>query len=268
MTRASSFTPFEPDASAQGWAGSLHTALNACAFSIPLSIGCVTIVFARHAPGLLPAAVLATLLGIALLQLSAIASNRPVVFSARVLESTTLAALVDTAAHRFVQWGLPDSPEVRVALIVSTIVGAAIVVFLLGLFKAARFVRFLPTPVFAGFNNAVAVGILIGQLGNLRNLLGQPAAQPSAVVGMAALVFACGIAIRRWLPRWPATATALGLGLLAGVALAFAGSAMVMVAPAGTALSLPVAHKARPCRCQSRTPTSRCSLRRRCRGSR
>lgn len=91
MTTPSSFAPAEiPRKRGPAWAGSLHGALNACAFSIPLTLGCVTIVFGHHAPALLPAAVVATLVGIALMQLASIAAKRPIVFAVRVLESATL----------------------------------------------------------------------------------------------------------------------------------------------------------------------------------
>ncbi|HYF17948.1 MAG TPA: STAS domain-containing protein, partial [Ramlibacter sp.] len=244
MQQASSFTPIATQSGSQdsGWAASLLGALNASAFTIPLSLGAVAVVYARHAPSMLPAAVLATLLAIVLVQISGLGSGRPILYSARFLEATTLAALLDAVAARLPTWGITDSPEVRIAALVGIVTGAALVVAVLYLVRADRFARYIPTPVFAGFSNSIAVALLLSQSATLVRLVREPGASVWTVAAVTFVVFGAGVAIRRWLPRWPATATGVVLGMLLGAGLVGGGLPVAMVGTLGQAWTLPVLH--------------------------
>lgn len=222
-----------------GAGAGLGAALNASAFSIPLSLGAVAVVYGRHAPSLLPAAVLATLLALALVQLAGLGARRPVLYSARFLEATTLAALLDSVALRLPAWGVPDTAEVRVAALVTLVACASLVMAALHLARADRLTRYIPTPVYAGFSNAIAIALLLSQSAVLVAAWRRTGNEPLLAMALAAAVLAIGFAVRRWLPRWPAAATALGMGLLLGVALLVAGHPLAMVGTESTDLSLP-----------------------------
>jgi MFS superfamily sulfate permease-like transporter len=231
LRQASSFTPIDTTARSpsSSWGAGLLAALDASAFSIPLSLGAVTVVYGRHAPGMLPGAVLVTLLGIALVQLAGLHSRRPVLFSARFLEATTLAALLDTFVLRMHAWDMQDTPEARVAALILIVAGAGLFMGLLYLLRADRVTRYIPTPVFAGFSNSIAVALVISQAGTLMQLAAMPGQSALQLLLVALLVFALGAAFRHWLPRWPATATALAIGLVAGACLAALGQPVPMV---------------------------------------
>ncbi|HYD76650.1 cyclic nucleotide-binding domain-containing protein [Ramlibacter sp.] len=241
MRQASSFTPLEPATAngSTGLAAGFSAALNASAFSIPLSLGAVAVVYGRHAPGLLSAAVLATLLGLALVQLAGLGAHRPVLYSARFLEATTAAALLDSVAARLPAWGVADTPEVRVAALLALVACAGVAMAALYLVRANRLTRYIPTPVYAGFSNAIAIALLLSQSSVLMAAWHAPDREPLIAMAIAAIVLATGFAVRRWLPRWPAAATALGLGLLLGAALLAAGRPVAMVGTASADLSLP-----------------------------
>jgi SulP family sulfate permease len=243
VQQSSSFTPIDSEAHARSrsWSAGLVGALDASALSIPLSLGSATIVYSRHAPDLLAGAVLATLLGIAFVQLAGLRSRRPLLFSGRFLEAATVVALMDTIALRLPAWGLPDTAQVRVAALIAVMAAAGVVTGLLFLARADRFSRFIPSPVFAGYANSIAAAVLISQAGNLQGLFEMPGSHHVTIAVVAAGVFCAGVAVRLRLPRWPATAIGLGLGLLAGIVAQAMGQPMVMVGGHGSWPVLPVA---------------------------
>jgi hypothetical protein len=67
-------------------------ALDGALFSIPLSLGCVAILFGAWGAEALAMGTCATIVSLALLHAVTARSTRPVVFSARLFEATTLAA--------------------------------------------------------------------------------------------------------------------------------------------------------------------------------
>jgi MFS superfamily sulfate permease-like transporter len=243
VSQASSFTPvaLTPRAAASaGWRASFFAALDGAAFTIPLTLGSVTLVFAKVGGDVMAAAILTTLLAIALLQLTTARAQRPLLYSARFFEATTLASMMDRAIELMPAWGLADTSAVRLALLCTVVAGAGVVVGVLFAARADRFSRHIPTPVFAAFSNSIAFGLLISQAGTLRHLLSGEGV--AIAIALATASFAIGVGIRKWLPRWPAAACALTFGLLAGSALfmmgapvAMLGSSMTRWAPAAAA---------------------------------
>src|SRR5689334_20158483 len=103
----SSFNPLESAAQPSGgWSRSAVGALEGAAFTIPVSLACVTLVFSRIGPGMLASGVLATVLGLVLVHLFGSLNSRPVLYSARFFESTTIAAMLDQDIALMGAWGL------------------------------------------------------------------------------------------------------------------------------------------------------------------
>lgn len=240
MHQASSFTPITPHErlpAPGGWRASLFAALDGAAFTIPLSLGSVTLVFSKVGGAAMASAVFATLLVIALLQLTTARASRPLLYSARFFEATTLAAMLDRAIELLPAWGVTDTPQMRLAILCTVMAGAGLVVGALFVLRADRFSRHIPTPVFAAFSNSIAFGLLLSQAGTLRSLLAGDGVLPSLF--LAAAAFAVGAAVRHWLPRWPAAACALAAGLGLGGLLHFLGSPVAMLGTPGSGWSLP-----------------------------
>lgn len=226
---------------ARGWRGlgaSLLGALEGAAAAIPLSLGCATVVFGRVAPELVAAGVFATMLALACLHLATARSQRPVFFSARIFEATTIAAMLDQVATQLPGWGLPDTAGVRMAFLCAIGGGAGLWVGVLYLLRAERLTPFIPAPVFAGFSNSIAVALVVSQSRSLWQLVQASAALAAASVALVAC--ATAFALRRWAPRRPAAAAGLAAGLLAGLLWSLAGQPPQVVSNAGLAAPLPL----------------------------
>ncbi len=196
---------------------SLIGALDGAAFTIPTSLGSATVVFSQIGLDLLPAGFLALLLSMIWVNATGALVNRPVVFSARFFEATTLAAMMGNFIHQLPSWGLTDTVGVRLASFCVLGAGAGLAAGLLYLLRADRFTRFIPAPVFAGFSNSIALALLVSQIRSIRELL-VTATLPVVVLSIVAFVFATGFILRRLRPHWPGTAAALPVGLLLGLA--------------------------------------------------
>lgn len=205
---------------------------------IPVSLGCVTLVYSRVAPDLLASGVLAALLALAFIHLATIRVRRPVMYSVRVLEATTLAAMIDQAVAQFPAWGVQDTTGARLAFLCLVVSGAGLFTGLLYLLRADRFTRFIPAPVFAGFSNSISLALLISQSGNLYQLMAEFNA--IAVASIAIATLAAGLAVRRWLPRWPWAASGLFVGVVLGLAWQAAGQSSPTVIGAVLPLTVPV----------------------------
>jgi SulP family sulfate permease len=200
----------------------LLAGLDGVALVLPTSLGGVLLVFAQVGPDQLGSGILACMVGLALLHLLALSSSRPLLFSARLFEATTLAAMLGQLPLALPGWGLSDSPQLRLAFLCAIAGGAGLVTGALYLLRADRLTRFIPAPVFAGFSNSIAALLLISQVGTLRGLWeqGQPAWLLAAVALSAGVVM---VLLRLRLPKLPAAAVGLAAGTLLAQALSAAG---------------------------------------------
>ncbi|MBG9390456.1 cyclic nucleotide-binding domain-containing protein [Caenimonas aquaedulcis] len=237
----SSFNPLESTANrpAASWSRSTVGALEGAAFTIPVSLACVTLVFGRIGPDMLAHGVLATLLGLVLVHLAGSFNSRPVLYSARFFESTTIAAMLDQAIALMGAWDLADTPGTRLALLCVIGAGAGIVFGALYLVRADRFTRFIPAPVFAGFSTSISLLLLLSQARGLASLLARDST-PAVIALIALAAMAVTFAVRRWRPRWPASALGLAAGLLIGLGWVATGHNTPMVAGTAAQASLPV----------------------------
>ena len=118
VATTSSFVPLEMPGPAQGQGlrSSLLGAADGLAFSLPVGIGCVTLIFSHIGLELLPAGVFALLLSMAWIHLTTALDRRPVLFGARFFEATTLAAMLQQMIGAMPGWGLQNTTGTRLAL--------------------------------------------------------------------------------------------------------------------------------------------------------
>ncbi len=237
----SSFNPLQStaDQPVAGWGRCTVGALEGAAFTLPVSLACVTLVFSRIGPGMLATGVFATLMGLVLVHLSGSLNARPVLYSARFFESTTIAAMLDQDIALMGAWNLVDTSGTRLALLGVIGAGAGVVFGALYILRADRFTRFIPAPVFAGFSTSIGLLLLFSQVRGLGNLLANDSAPAViALIALASLVVT--FAVRRLRPRWPAAALGLAAGLLIGLGWVATGHSTPMVAGAAGPTTLPV----------------------------
>jgi SulP family sulfate permease len=214
VARTSSFAPLEIPGAAQerNLRSTLTGAADGLAFSLPVSLGCVTLIFSHIGLELLPAGVFALLVAMALIHLTTVADSRPLLFGARFFEATTLAAMLHQMIGAMPGWGLQNTTGTRLALLCLVGTVAGIFVGVLYLLRADRFTRLIPSPVFAGFSNSIAVALFVSQSRALWDLLVN-SKSIAAAASIAAAVLATAMALRYLRPRWPATTIALAVGL-------------------------------------------------------
>lgn len=214
-------------------------ALDAVALALPTTLGAVLLVYVHIGAQHLAAGILAAIAGLVLLHLFSLGSTRPAMFSARLFEATTLAAMLAQLGQQLPAWGLPDTPEVRLAFLCLIAGSAGVVKALLYLLRADRLTRYIPAPVFSGFSNSIAALLVISQVSTLRRLLatGEPVALTFLVAGLAGAVM---LALRLRLSKWPAAAVGLAVGAASAELLSLTGSHFTMLAAGGWPSALPV----------------------------
>ncbi|MES2188306.1 MAG: cyclic nucleotide-binding domain-containing protein [Pseudomonadota bacterium] len=218
----------------------MPVALEGAGFALPLAMGAIGLVFARVDVALIAPAVLATLIGMVVLQFVTARSGRPMVYSIRLLEAGTLVGLLDQLVLKIPGWGLPDTPSLRLVLVMAVGAGASALVPLFYALRLQRFAVLIPRPVFAGFNSALAVTLVLSQTQVLwrSRAADGPWFVLVALLGLAAALFA-----QYRLRRWPPAMSGLVFGSLLALALALGGvHSLRPLMEGGLTLSLPVLH--------------------------
>lgn len=215
-------------------------ALDAVAFALPTTLGAVLLVYLQIGADHLASGILAAIVGLVLMHLLTLGSSRPAIFSARLFEATTLAAMLAQLGTQLPAWGLPDTPEVRMAMMCLIAGSAGVVKALLYLLRADLLTRYIPAPVFSGFSNSIAALLVISQVATLQRLWaeGEPAV---ALLLVTALTGATMMVLRLTSSKWPAAAVGLGVGALASLLLGLNGSDLTMLTAGGWPSALPVA---------------------------
>ena len=241
MRSTSSFTPLEMQAPAPSVSvrSSLTGALDGTAFALPVSLGAATLVYGQVGVELLPAGLFALLLSLTWMHATTAFNRRPLLYSARFFEATTLSAMMGQLIGQLPAWGLPNTMGVRLAFLCLIGAGAGLCAGMLYMSRADRLTRLIPSPVFAGFSNSIALALLVSQSRSLWELLStSPAVAP--VVSIAVAVFATSLALRYLRPRWPGTTIGMLLGLALGLLWWGAGTAPAMLGGFGWWTVLPV----------------------------
>jgi SulP family sulfate permease len=222
--------------------------------TLPLAMGLGTLVFSPFGPAFVTIGVLAGLYAAAFLGLIAVlAGARGVaIYAPRTLVSFMIAAVCgDLLANA--PW-LPKDDPVAVAsavFLLLAMAGAFQLAFALA--HLARLVKFIPTPVMAGFQNAAAIIITLSQLHLLLGLPARPAlgewgSALGTVSPLTALVGGVTLALvfygTRLVKRLPALLTALLGGTLCYYLLVAAGFSASLGATLGPIpVALPDGHQ-------------------------
>ena len=217
------FTPL-PLAWGSNLRGDLQGGFLAALVAIPMSIGFGILAFAPLGPAFLPIGILAGLFGAAFLNLVAVAAGAKgaTMYAPRSLIAFMIGSL---ALHSFAASEAAiirqGEPVYIAAALFATLALAGLLQLAFGAARLGYLVRYIPTPVMAGFQNAAALLILASQLPVALGISGRLpleeglAAWKPLNVALFALTFALiwhGAKVTRRLP--PAL-----LGLLAGTAL-------------------------------------------------
>ena len=86
-------------------------ALDAVALALPTTLGAVLLVYWHIGAQHLAGGLLAAIAGLVLLHLFSLRTTRPALFSARLFEATTLAAMLAQLPQQLPGWGLPEKQQ-------------------------------------------------------------------------------------------------------------------------------------------------------------
>lgn len=219
----------------------LFTALEALGNALPITLGALGFVAYKIGPEMIGPLMLAMFCGIAVTNLSAAFSQRPLTYHARFFEVSLLVGFIDSFVPRLGEWGLADTPVTRLTLVVMVCIGAALLQPVFYAFRLQRLTRFIPAPVFAGFLNAIALILLISQGKQILALLASPlnGAWPSLVI--AAICFAVAYVARSLNPKLPAGVLGLAAAAMGAIILMRLGYKLPPVLSADTQWVVPTA---------------------------
>ncbi len=222
----------------QSWkrniAGDLSGGLLAALVSIPMSIGFGMLAFAPLGPEYVPIGIVAGLFGAAFMNLVALVAgaNGSAMYAPRSLIAFMISSVALHAFAGQVSVFPEGKPLFVAAALFATLSLGGLLQLVFGIARLGGLVRFIPTPVMAGFQNAAAILILYSQL---HVALGLPAKLPlsrllealAAAKPLNVAVFATSLAIiwqgERITRRIPAALTGLLLGTLLYYVLVLAG---------------------------------------------
>jgi sulfate permease, SulP family len=206
--------------------------------SVPVALAGVSLAYSSLPAQYLGMGVLATLLTLALVHMSSAATGRPMSYSARLFESTTLSAILAHAAQLMPSWGLQATPQQLLALLCMVSGLAGVVCALLYLLGADRFTRLIPAPVYSGFAISISILLLMSQSQMLYRLW-QQGSPWMVLLSICVVSIAVALLARKLRPRWPSTALAITAGALVGLAWLALKTPVAMVMSSGQALMLP-----------------------------
>lgn len=159
--------------------GDLSGGLIAAVVSIPMSIGFGILAFAPFGEALLPTGILNGLYGAIFMGLAALVlgARTIAIYAPRSLIAFMIGSI---ALHSFAESGnalIHGDPAYLVGALLATLALAGLFQMLFGAARLGGLVRFIPSPVMAGFQNAAAVLILYSQV---HVMLGLPTRVPLA----------------------------------------------------------------------------------------
>ncbi|TAG25691.1 MAG: hypothetical protein EAZ37_11815 [Burkholderiales bacterium] len=217
------------------------TALEALCSALPITLGALGFVAYKIGPQMIGPLMLAMFCGIAITNLCAAFSQRPLTYHARFFEVSLLVGFIDSFVPRLATWGLADTPVTRLSLVVMVCIGSALLQPVFYAFRLERVTRFIPAPVFAGFLNAIALILVISQGKQVLALLAGSfdAAWPALVI--AAICFVVAYGARNLNPKLPAGVLGLAAASLGAIILTQQGYALPLILTSDTQWVVPTA---------------------------
>jgi sulfate permease, SulP family len=219
----------------------LFSALEALSSAVPIGLGAIVWIGYKIGPEMIAPMIFALFCGIAITNCLSSFSKRPLLFSARFFEISLLVGFVDSFVPKLVGWGLVDSPAVRLTLVITVCIIAALFQPLFYGMRLQRLTRFIPAPVFAGFLNAIALILVISQIKQIIALVQhQPTLWvPSQLIATACFALAFVVKLRK--PNLPAGILALAAASAIAFALGLMGNPMPNILSAKVQWTLPMA---------------------------
>lgn len=193
--------------------------------AIPTSIGYGMLAFSALGDSFIPAAILAGLYSVVIVSLVVLLLGHwaPTAFAPRSIIAVLFAAIVsDTVVPATRQD--PGDINRTLALVALIVLTAGLFQALFGVLRLGNAIRYIPSPVMAGFQNAVALLLLLAQLNVLLGLRTRvPLSRLAAAVAqIQPLTLAVGLAtvlVIWYAPRFTRAVPAPIAGLVAGTAL-------------------------------------------------
>jgi sulfate permease, SulP family len=220
----------------------LYSALEALGSAVPIGLGAITWIGYRIGPEMIAPLVLAMFAAFAVTNLAATWSNRPMVYSVRFFEISLLVGYIDSFTPKLAGWGLVDTAQTRLTLVLMACVGAALLLPVFYVVQLHRITRYIPAPVFSGFLNAIALILIIGQVKEVGRLVND---QPTLLVPALLIAASClclAYVVKRWHPRLPAGALGIAAASTTALVLEWMGRGVPMIFTDGTPLLLPWAY--------------------------
>jgi SulP family sulfate permease len=169
--------PPRPPGRMPSWAGNFRADLTggviAALLAIPVSIGYGILALAPLGAEFVAYGVLAGLYAVVFGCLTALllGANTTMIYAPRSIVTFLIAALI---AQNFVAASAasatPAEPRALLALVLLMMLLAGLLQALFGVLRLGQFVKYLPTPVLAGFQNAAAILIFVSQIGIMLGL--------------------------------------------------------------------------------------------------
>jgi SulP family sulfate permease len=163
------------------WRGTVRSnllgALLGAVVTLPLSMGLGVLAFAPFGPELASRGVLAALYAAAFLGLVAIlvGARGVAIYAPRSLVCFMIAS-VTADLYLDARW-LPRDPDSIAAAIFLLLALSGVFQLAFGLARLAKVVKFIPTPVMAGFQNSAALVIMASQMHVIMGLAKRPSSQ-------------------------------------------------------------------------------------------
>ena len=219
----------------------LYAALEALGSAIPISLGGLIWIGYKIGPEMIAPLVLALFCAMAVTNIFASFSQRPLFYQTRFFEVSLLVGFIDIFVPLLGSWGLADTPAVRLTLVVLACIGAALLQPVFYALRLQRITRFIPAPVFAGFLNAVAIVLVISQGKQILALFDRSTdiLWPSLLI--AAVCFTVAHVTLRFNPKLPSGMMGLTVASLLAFLLGRSGYVVPSIMPAELHWVLPVA---------------------------
>ena len=154
--------------------GNLVGAILSAVVTLPMSMGLGALAFSPFGPDFVARGVLAALYSVAFMGLVAIVvgARGVAIYAPRSLVAFMIAS-VGSGLFLQAKW-LPPGPDALEAAILLTLALAGLFQLCFGLARFAKIVKFIPTPVMAGFQNSASLVVMSSQLAVMLGLASAP----------------------------------------------------------------------------------------------
>ena len=217
---------FKKFISSQLWI-SIATGLQGAAVMLPVSLGSVYFVFSYIAPDKMGYAIFACCLSLSVIHLFTAWSERPVGYANRFFEAATLLSMSQQLDEKLSAIQVQSTSELLLISVCCMTTLAGVFFGLLWWFKAQRFMRFVPSPVYVGFINSTVIMMFVSQASSLWKQIHSPDTYTWAVISVFLMTLLSIILVSSRKKNWPSTIIGLIIGSLPAAAIAISGASKI-----------------------------------------